>query len=903
MNVLRHFSRHNNNNGNPRAQNPPQADDMDDMPPLEPISVQTPSRTRNGGAAMADAQIPPAVNPIGDNQEDVDMPPALDPAYASFEQPTRQRDNDSMPDLQSVSDSSDESNGSVDEVEMMPDLQPVEDDNDSSWTSDDDDGDDDLPPLEPIAGNRRARVEDDEDDDRDRRHPSQRTRNARAQSGPNQQQAPPFFAGINPPRGVAPPGMVDLFQTFMGGAGSPAGTPQGVNTNAGANRTNQNTDAGHQHHHGPVPGMPPIHFTVDVGDGVPRRWGGPDGAFEPPPGLAEVLFPDMTAEERTDPLAQFQALIERLGGAMGQAFGFPFEEEKEDPERAKKLVAGLEEVPVGLVRRMEKVGGAPGGHVDDSTGEVEVPGCAICWDTLLDAEGEGFKSKESETVEAHSEEVPAEPVPFADNIPNDVAMMEQPSTQSQDTLDSSSDPPIPVITSDPSTPVDDPAPTVPATPAETPVDEDPHKIVSLPCAHVFHTSCLIPWFSRPRQTTCPTCRFNIDPENLTYVPRPRRQQPHPAFTAAPAPGAPAPAPAANAPPVGGDAPADGGPAADADALPSAGAPPNAGTPPNAPPNTTPGNPQGGARGIPAGFAMFGNPGNVPFQFIPVPVGQGQQDIAAIFDGMFRPQQGAGQPGTPQGAPPGAPPDAPQGTPTQGPPPPQQPPPFFMAEGAPPPMFNPNPGQGGRFDHNDPNGMFTVDFTLFTNSPFEGNGVRRQTHVFANQIFGGEGPGDAPGGGAPQHPPPPVPGGIPQFAQGPRPTRPPPRPSREKKQWTPPPAPGPTLRNRVEEREREVGLRCCDTSCGVGPSDEDPFPDVYDTSMKQLSIRPLPNSLAMNTSVCSHTFHPACLVSAERVAGWGGEDKKEDQVEVSCPNCRAVGCVSREEWEEGVCGLA
>jgi hypothetical protein len=74
-------------------------------------------------------------------------------------------------------------------------------------------------------------------------------------------------------------------------------------------------------------------------------------------------------------------------------------------------------------------------------------------------------------------------------------------------------------------------------------------------------------------------------------------------------------------------------------------------------------------------------------------------------------------------------------------------------------------------------------------------------------------------------------------------------------------------------------------------------------MKQLSIRPLPNSLVMSTSVCSHTFHPACLVSAERVAGWGGEDKMEEQVEVSCPNCRAVGCVSREEWEEGVRGLA
>ena len=39
-------------------------------------------------------------------------------------------------------------------------------------------------------------------------------------------------------------------------------------------------------------------------------------------------------------------------------------------------------------------------------------------------------------------------------------------------------------------------------------------------------------------------------------------------------------------------------------------------------------------------------------------------------------------------------------------------------------------------------------------------------------------------------------------------------------WTLPPAPGPTLRQRIEHREREAGLRCYDVSCGVGPSDED-----------------------------------------------------------------------------------
>jgi hypothetical protein len=618
-----------------------------------------------------------------------------------------------------------------------------------------------------------------------------------------------------------------------------------------------------------------------VGDGVPRRWNNQqDGdGFELPPDVADLLFPDMTPEERASPAAQFQSLIERLGGAMGQVFGFPFEEEKEDPERAKRLVAGLEVVPVGLVKRMEKVGGAPGGHVDDSTGEVEVPGCAICWDTLLDSEGDGFHTNKVEDASSHNEEATTEPAPAADSTSAaDVSMEDPPSTSSQHASESPSDPPTPVLAADPLIPSIDSS-TAPNAPAETQIEDDPHKIVCLPCAHVFHASCLYPWFSRPRQTTCPTCRFNIDPENLTYVPRPRGSQP-----GAPPPGFAAPGFAGpDDPPIPAAAPAAGAPA---DGVPATGAAPNA----------APGIPQDG-RGAPQGFAAFF--GNAPFQFVPMPIGQPGAgngapgpDFAAMFDGAFRAQM-AGQPGNPQVAP------------GQGPLPPlpRQPGPFFTAPGGPPPRPNSAPPIRPGPDH-DGNAMFTVDFTLFTNNPFEGNGVRRQTHVFANQIFGGEGATDAmhpPG--APQPPPPPpfmFAGPPPQH---PSPMHPNPPQRREKKQWTPPPAPGPTLRSRVEQREREVGLRCCDTSCGVGPSDEDPVPDVSGSSMKQLSIRPLPNSLALNTSVCSHTFHPACLVSAERVAGWGGEDKKEDQVEVSCPNCRAVGCVSREEWEEGVSGLA
>jgi len=118
-----------------------------------------------------------------------------------------------------------------------------------------------------------------------------------------------------------------------------------------------------------------------------------------------------------------------------------------------------------------------------------------------------------------------------------------------------------------------------------------------------------------------------------------------------------------------------------------------------------------------------------------------------------------------------------------------------------------------------------------------------------------------------------------------------------------------LRERVERKERELGLRCSDISCGLGPSDEDPLPVIDPRTIRQVVIRPLKGQEQGRDSVCEHIFHPACLVSAERVAGWSGADQKrevedgEEEVQVSCPVCRAVGVISREDWDEGACALA
>jgi hypothetical protein len=39
------------------------------------------------------------------------------------------------------------------------------------------------------------------------------------------------------------------------------------------------------------------------------------------------------------------------------------------------------------------------------------------------------------------------------------------------------------------------------------------EVVAFPCMHLFHSECLLPWLAR--KTTCPTCRFDVDPDSLT----------------------------------------------------------------------------------------------------------------------------------------------------------------------------------------------------------------------------------------------------------------------------------------------------------------------------------------------------------------------------------------------------
>ena len=931
QNVFRNINQAFSHN-HPAQQSSTQEVIMTDANTLEPVGANAHSSeatlVRDRTPIPETLVPPPHVETSHSSLEDVEMLASSIPSLQT--QSAHDDDEDSMPDLRSVSDSDESDDGQASHVEPPPTFHPVEDDNDSEWTDDEDD----LPPLEPITGNRRARVEDDIDEARDRRHPSERV------GGPTSPPTPP------PQPSNAQQRLPVGNQTFLDGFLGPIFGMNPLNGNTfqgtgpgGDNIAVEHTGEGVAHpprpqnnpNNGRVLRVVPIltagfTFTIPLGGPPNQNRGGP-GA--PPPGAPGENAPS-DAGSRDDFLQAFADFLQQM-----QQFG-GLDDNREDPDRAKKLIAGLEAVPRGLVQRLERVGGAPGGHVDGTdTTDSSSPGCAICWDTLLDAESDSFKPK-----------APEEPVATTEadtNVPIGA--------------DSSSAPSLP--TSDPSL--------LNSSPEEPSVPVQP-KIISLPCAHVFHESCLLPWFTRAKQATCPTCRFNIDPENLTHSPLPRQPfnfgAPRPASQATgadpaaqpvpsadpaaqPVPSAAQAAPAPEAPPVPNAENVAGGPPPTGPFTPE---PTAAGPAPGAQPTAAQAFPNffnGGQGG--QGFTMLNampiGPGTT-VHFLQFPAG------GSPFDFLTRRDGGAPTPGTGGAMPPPPPPPPLPRTRTQSLPNMADNRPFggpqagdfvtvgldLIFEEMPVPQTPPHPdghshpqGEQQPQEHSQEQHQTQERPQNQTQGPTPGQ-VPQEFQAFINNLIqnaartfmpmpiplfnptspqGQPQPGQAqppadgaqaPHADAPQSPPsgaqPIPPFNIPRVHPI-RPTRPMP-PRRERKTWTLPSAPGPSLRQRVEQKEREAGLRCCDPSCGIGPSDEDPVPEMLAASMKQVSIHPL--SHPGEGAVCAHKFHPSCLVSAERVAGWGGEDKSEPHVEVSCPVCRDVGCVTREEWEEGVCSV-
>ncbi|KAG6884730.1 hypothetical protein C0993_008679 [Termitomyces sp. T159_Od127] len=368
---------------------------------------------------------------------------AMPPDAVSRDEPMDTDNNDhDVPELQPLSDS---------DEELYPDpSQDEEEEEEVVMQTVDERNNENMPPLEPMShthtsSNRRPRVDDDNDDERDRRHPSQR---------------------INNPLDVTNPAVARDSLSSNGPINTPVAS--GMSNEASAGQDNQNQPNQNQPNQQPRP---------------PRQ--------RPPIINGFAVTIDINGQRIVRPLPAFDSA--NPGAGFADFLGFLSalsERETDDPERAKQLVDALEEVPVGLVRRLEALNGKT--PTENGEGEGTVAGdcsCAICWDTLLDGEGGFWVDGDDKTQE--EEPRPAEG--------GDASALSSPST--------------------PTSPLQDTAPA----PASAPklkklvssTDPTQPKIVSLPCAHVFHAACLIPWFSRPRQTTCPTCRFNIDPERLT----------------------------------------------------------------------------------------------------------------------------------------------------------------------------------------------------------------------------------------------------------------------------------------------------------------------------------------------------------------------------------------------------
>ncbi|CAE6468945.1 unnamed protein product [Rhizoctonia solani] len=145
-----------------------------------------------------------------------------------------------------------------------------------------------------------------------------------------------------------------------------------------------------------------------------------------------------------------------------------------DPKRAERLAGGLHVVEDGLLKRWKAVCGDQGAV------------CAVCYGELLEEPG---IDKEIEKEEDKEDKVPQPEEPKQDMATDEHERNLLEALKRREEMEKLEEQER-------------------ALKLET-------AVLAFPCGHVFHRTCLLPWLSR--HTTCPTCRFDIDPKSDTLV--------------------------------------------------------------------------------------------------------------------------------------------------------------------------------------------------------------------------------------------------------------------------------------------------------------------------------------------------------------------------------------------------
>ncbi|CAE6415313.1 unnamed protein product [Rhizoctonia solani] len=146
-----------------------------------------------------------------------------------------------------------------------------------------------------------------------------------------------------------------------------------------------------------------------------------------------------------------------------------------DPKRAERLANGLKIVEDGLLKRWKAVCGDQGAV------------CAVCYGELLEEPGIEREKEKDQANDESDEKTPEAREPNQDTDEHQRDLLEAVKRREEmEKLEEQEK----------------------ALKLET-------AVLAFPCGHVFHRTCLLPWLSR--HTTCPTCRFDVDPKSDTLV--------------------------------------------------------------------------------------------------------------------------------------------------------------------------------------------------------------------------------------------------------------------------------------------------------------------------------------------------------------------------------------------------